>query len=167
MADNNKAILARKSPLTRTAALAGPGGLGVRSQLEVFVVFTDVTRTLLALKRAADWARDLHGRIRLIVPQVVPYPLDLEHPQVLREFNQHQLETIAAQQQVQTSVEMYLCRDVDVLLGQLLPENAAVVIARRRRWWPTHEAALARRLRRQGHEVILVPDHNSKEVHHA
>ena len=43
--------------------------------LEVVVLFTDVQGTLRALKTAAELARNLNGRIRLLAPQVVPYPL--------------------------------------------------------------------------------------------
>jgi hypothetical protein len=134
--------------------------------LEVVVMFTDVPSTLKALKTAAELARNLSGRIRLVVPSVVPYPLPLESPQVSKAFNQRRFQTLAAQgsaaARIDTRVELYLCRDRDTALCQALPPEALVVIGARRSWLPTREKALAAKLRRKGHHVILVDSERNK-----
>ena len=127
-----------------------------RSTLEVTVVFTKVPATLRALKMAAELAHNLNGRIRLLVPQVVPYPLPLEKPTLSEEFNRRRLQTLASQGSIDTCVELCLCRDRDAALCQALEPEALVVIGLRRSWWPTAEKALIRKLRRKGHNVILV-----------
>ena len=127
-----------------------------RSTLEVTVVFTKVPATLRALKMAAELAHNLNGRIRLLVPQVVPYPLPLERPAVSAEFSRRRLQTLASQGSIDTRVEVWLCRDRSDELCQALKPDALVVIGVRRSWWPAAEKALARKLRRKGHEVILV-----------
>jgi hypothetical protein len=127
-----------------------------RSTLEVTVVFTKVPATLRALKMAAELAHNLNGRIRLLVPQVVPYPLPLEKPTLSEEFNRRRLQTLASQGSIDTRVEVWLCRDRYDALCRALEPDAIVVIGVRRSWWPAAEKALARRLRRKGHEVILV-----------
>src|ERR1035438_468920 len=127
-----------------------------RSTLEVTVVFTKVPATLRALKMAAELAHNLNGRIRLLVPQVVPYPLPLERPAVSAEFSRRRLQTLASQGSIDTRVEVWLCRDRSDALCQALKPDALVVIGVRRSWWPAAEKALARKLRRKGHEVILV-----------
>ena len=127
-----------------------------RSTLEVTVVFTKVPATLRALKMAAELAHNLSGRIRLLVPQVVPYPLPLERPAVSAEFSRRRLQTLASQGSIDTRVEVWLCRDRSDALCQALKPDALVVIGVRRSWWPAAEKALARKLRRKGHEVILV-----------
>src|ERR1700733_9615940 len=52
------------------------------SKLNISVVFTSVKATLGALKEAGNLAKSLGGRITLIVPQIVPYPLPLTRPPV-------------------------------------------------------------------------------------
>jgi hypothetical protein len=126
------------------------------SRLEVTVVFTHIPGTLWALKRATELARDLNGWIRLLVPQVVPYPLPLTSPPILVEFNERRFRNIASKQPIDTRVEIYLCRDVEVVLTSKLRPKSLVVMGARKSWWPTAEKALARRLRRAGHQVIFV-----------
>ena len=143
---------APKSP--ETANPIGP--------FEVVVMFTDVPGTLKALKTAAELAHNLNGRIRILAPQVVPYPLPLESPQVSTEFNERRFQTIARQSRIETRVDVRLCRDrVDALCQALEPE-ALVVIGVHRSWWPSSEKALAGKLRRKGHHVIVVDSERSK-----
>lgn len=125
-------------------------------QLNVAVVFTSVDSTLAALKEAAALANSLGARIRLVVPQVVPYPLPLESPPILVDFNENRFRVMASQSPVETSVQVYLCRDrVEMLLHMLSP-SSLVVIGGRKKWWPTSETLMARRLRQAGHKVIFI-----------
>jgi hypothetical protein len=133
-----------------------------RSALEVTVVFTKVPATLRALKTAAELAHNLNGRIRLLVPQVVPYPLPLERPAIPAGFHGKRLQTLASQGSVDTRVEVWLCRDRYDALCQALGPEALVVMGARPSWWPTAEKALVRKLRRRGHEVILVDSRRSE-----
>lgn len=127
---------------------AGPG-------LNIAVVFTSVEATLAALREAGTLASSLSARITLLVPQVVPYPLALETPPVLIEFNEKRFRTIASQSPVETVVQIYLCRDGLETLTNVLNPGSIVVIGGRKRWWPTREKKLARQLRRAGHEVVF------------
>ena len=132
-----------------------PLGDEADQQLNIAVVFTSVESTLAALKEAGNLANSLGARIRLVVPQVVPYPLPLESPPVLVEFNENRFRVIASESPVETSVQIYLCRDrIDTLTSVLKP-GSIVVVGGRRRWWPTKDEVLARQLRRAGHEVIF------------
>ena len=56
-------------------------------KLNISVVFTSIESTLAALKEAGTLAYSLGARITLLVPQVVPYPLALETPPVLIDFD--------------------------------------------------------------------------------
>jgi hypothetical protein len=146
---------------------SGSGGTRQRLEkacraLDVVVMFTDVPSTLRALKTAAELAYSLNGRIRLVAPQVVPYPLPLESPQVSRKFSERRFQTIASGSCIETSVEVRLCRDREEACCQALEPEALVVIGARRSWWPTPEKALARKLPRKGHQVILVDSKPSK-----
>ena len=50
-----------------------------------------------ALWSAGRLARDLDAHIEIIVPEIVPYPLPLDEPPVLRSFWNHRYRTIVEQ----------------------------------------------------------------------
>jgi hypothetical protein len=131
-----------------------PAAIEADRRLNISVVFTSVEATLAALKEAGALARSLSARITVVVPQVVPFPLPLETPPVLLDFNERRFRQIAAQSPVETAVQIYLCRDGVATLMKVLTPSSLVVIGGRRRWWPTRERSLVRRLRKAGHEVV-------------
>ena len=125
------------------------------AKLNIEVVFTTIEGTLSALRNAADLAKRLSARITLVVPQVVPYPCPLESPPVLLDWTERRFHVLAEHYAVETTVQIYLCRDrIDTLLAMLKP-HSMVVIGGRRRWWPTFESKLQRKMSRAGHEVIF------------
>jgi hypothetical protein len=125
------------------------------SKLDISVIFTSVEATLTALKEAGTLAATLGGRITIIVPQVVPYPLPLASPPVLVDFNERRLRVIASHCRVETRVSIYLCRDPLETLKSVLKPGSLVVIGTQRHWWPTREKRLASKLRRTGYEVVV------------
>jgi hypothetical protein len=125
------------------------------SKLDISVVFTSVDATLAALNEAGNLATSLGGRITLIVPQIVPYPLPLTRPPVLVDFNERRLRVMASGCRVETRVSIYLCRDPLETLKSVLKPHSVVVVGSRKRWWPTAEKRLAAQLRRAGHEVVV------------
>ena len=127
-----------------------------QSRLNISVVFTSVETTLGALKTAGALANRLSGRITLVVPQVVPFPLPLDSPPVLIDWNERRFSVIASQSPVETEVRLYLCRDRLEMLANMLSPRSLVVVGARKRWWRfTAERKVARILRRMGHEVVL------------
>jgi hypothetical protein len=134
---------------------ARPVGEEADQKLNIAVVFTSVESTLAALKEAGNLANSLSARITLVVPQVVPYPLPLETPPVLVEFNENRFRVMASKSPVETSVQIYLCRDRFETLTSVLKPGSIVVVGGRKRWWPTKDEVLARRLRRAGYEVLF------------
>jgi len=141
-----------------TPATGHPAHTGIDEAergLNISVVFTSVEATLEALKEAGTLASSLGAKITLLVPQVVPYPLPLETPPVLVDFNERRFQVIAGLSPVETRVQVYLCRDKLETLTTALSPGSIVVLGGRRRWWPTHDEVLARALRRAGYEVIF------------
>ena len=129
----------------------------VEPLLNVVVIFTSVRATVAALRKAGGLASHLNSRITLIVPQVVPYPLSLGEPPVLKAWNERRFRVLANESPVETSVRIYLCRDRFELLPSVLePRSLVVVGGSKGRWWPRPEKRLARMLRRAGHEVVVV-----------
>jgi hypothetical protein len=125
------------------------------SKLDISVVFTSIEATLTALKEAGNLASSLGGRITLIVPQIVPYPLPLTSPPVLIDFSERRLRVIASNSKVETRVSIYLCRDPLEILRSVLRPHSLVVIGSRKSWWPTAEKRLAAKLRHFGHQVVV------------
>ncbi len=149
-------------PLSLEKILAPASGRPSRPPLEessqslnIAVVFTSMDATLAALKEAGELANSLGAHIELLVPQVVPYPLPLQSPPVLVEFNQNRLRAMASESPVETSVHLYLCRDRFDTLVSVLKPGSIVVLGGQRRWWPTQDEILARQLRRAGYEVFF------------
>jgi hypothetical protein len=126
--------------------------------LEVVVIYTGVKQTLAALRTAGGLARGLNARIRLIVPQVVPYPAPLEEPPVQKSFAERRFRTIAEEAAIDTKIDIWLCRNRETVLSEhLKPRSIVVIAAARQRWWrPSRERRLARILRKQMHQVVLV-----------
>jgi hypothetical protein len=122
--------------------------------LEVVVVHTTVEGTLQALRVAAQLARGLHARIRLLVPQVVPYPLPLDGPAIALDFTNRRFRTMASGASIDTSVDIRLGRDRGEILESALDVRSLVVVCRGRGWWPTSERRLARKLESLGHQVV-------------
>lgn len=137
------------------------------AKLEVVVIFTGVKQTLAALRAAAGLAQGLSARIRLVVPQPVPFPAQLDEPPVQRDFAERQFRTLAEQSAIETNVEIRLCRDWETGAIEGLDPRSIVVMGARMRWWPgLRERRLARALQERGHQVLLVLS-NNKEAHNA
>jgi hypothetical protein len=153
---NNMSLAIEKLLAPRTGHPARPIGEEADRKLNIAVVFTSVEPTLAALQEAGNLANNLGARITLVVPQVVPYPLPLETPPILVQFNERRFQVIAQESPAETSVQIYLCRDRLQMLLRWLSPNSLVVIGGRKKWWPTSEKLLARRLRQAGHKVIFI-----------
>lgn len=125
-------------------------------QLDVLVLFTSVHATLPALTCAAKLAKGLCAQIRLLVPQIVPYPLPLEKPAVHPEVLDRRFHALIGHASVDVNVDIRLCRDPWEAIEQALPNRSIVVMGIKSHWWPTKETWLARKLRKHGHEVVVV-----------
>jgi hypothetical protein len=123
--------------------------------LEVVVLHTDTKRTLEALKAAANLAQGLTARIRLVVPQVVPYPLPVNAPDVPAAFTGRRFHALVSGARIDTYVDIRLGREKREILESALRPHSMVVLGGRRRWWPNEESSLAHRLERMGHHVVF------------
>jgi hypothetical protein len=133
-----------------------PGTNGPDGKLEITVIFTSAEATVAAIDRAAALLNGLNGRISVVAAQFVPYPLPLERPPVLVDFNKRRLIEIASESPVETTVHLYLCRWRSETIASALKPGTVVVIGGRKRWLPTWEKSLARKLRRTGFTVIFL-----------
>ena len=125
-------------------------------KLRINVLFTDFAATEVALRCALELAIGLEAEINIIVPHVVPYPLDLESPAVALEFTCTRLRMLAGPVRADPYVYVYLCRDVMDLLRTILPAHSIVVLGSRKQWlakWRT--GRITRKLTNNGCQIIL------------
>ena len=119
------------------------------------MIFTGSAYTSGALSMVAGVAEKLSVRICILAAHVVPYPLPLAQPCVDPKFLQRSLLGLALSYNVDTSVQVCLCRDSVETLNQILPADAIVVIGGRKRWWQTAEQRLAGALAQQERTVFF------------
>jgi hypothetical protein len=125
--------------------------VSLQATMEIVVFHTTVAETLQALKTAAHLAQGLSARIRLLVLEVVPYPLPLDHPDVTLPFTHRRFRTLAENASVETNVDIHLVRDREKALASILEPHSIVVIGTHRNWWPNR---LEKRLQRAGHQLV-------------
>jgi hypothetical protein len=136
----------RPSPAEPRVSSNGP-------RLDLKVIFTDLRRTAAALATARTMARGLGARITLLAAQVVPYPLPVAAPDVPVEFTERMLNSILPDNDdADTTVEIYLCRDRNETIRRALaPDSVVIIGARRWRDW-----RLTRILRHDGRQVVAI-----------
>jgi len=122
----------------------------------VVVLFTSTNRTLKALESARSLANTLCLPIVVLATPVVPYPLELEEPQVPFNFKIGNFAETAKQYPEDISVVAYNCRDRMQALKQVLPPDSPVLVGIRKRWWPTCDEQLAKDLGGAGYSVTVV-----------
>ncbi|MGA9882380.1 MAG: hypothetical protein WBQ34_01545 [Candidatus Acidiferrales bacterium] len=127
--------------------------------LEVNVIFTNMEATAAALSATESFARDLGARIRLRAGIVVPVQLPLDQPLVSVNFFEQALRKLmhsSESDEFERTIHLYICRDWNDTLVEVLKPDSVVVIGFRKRRWPTAESRLARALRAKGIRVMLV-----------
>jgi hypothetical protein len=120
----------------------------------VTVLFTDVCHTLDALRLAATLGSGLNAKIRILVPVVVPWPLELDRAQVDSAHLERRLTTFADGAAVPTRISIVYCRDREQAIARYLDPHSIVVIGWSRRRLFDGTGRLARRLRALGHHVV-------------
>jgi hypothetical protein len=122
--------------------------------LEITVLHTNAGATSKAIQTAAQLTKGLAADIRLLVLQVVPYPLPLETPDVPLEFTRQRFLEMASHANVEVRVDIRVGRDRHVLLESALNPASVVLIGGKRGWWPTPESRVTRLLKRLGCQVV-------------
>jgi hypothetical protein len=125
-------------------------------RLEVKVLFTTHDGTIAALKLASTLSAQLgrHAVVLLLYP--VPYTLPLSWPAVSKEFLEQRIRALERETPSEITVRIYICRSPRRSLSRILPPRSLIVVGGRKRWWGSYEQRVARRLTRDGHEVIFV-----------
>jgi hypothetical protein len=124
-------------------------------RLRIYVLFTEMRETVVALESAVALSAGLPSEITLIVPVLVPYPLPLEEPPVSLGFLCRRITQLAAGVTMEIEAFVYLCRDPAITIAEALDRESLVVIGRHKRWLLGRSPSVARKLRQKGHHVVL------------
>jgi hypothetical protein len=133
-------------------------GLAAKA-LEVNIIFTNEQATAAALKAAGALALDLGVCLRVRAAIAVPYALPLDRPLVPVRITEHLLSDLVGRMEhpgLESTINLYLCRNRLQTLSRVLPSNSVVVIGGRKHWFPTAESRMAKTLRSQGHRVVFI-----------
>jgi hypothetical protein len=134
------------------------------SKIVVTVLFTSQAATARALGAAIRLAKGFRTTIEIVVPKVVPFPLELDHPAIDSGTFLSQVCELAAGVPVETAVHLCLGREVKQILWTVLKPNSIVVIGEREPSWLGKYHRLSESLRARGHHVIFTTPRNG---HHA
>jgi hypothetical protein len=131
--------------------------------LDLVVPFTTPDLTRIAIKAAERLSPGLHASVRLLKVQLVPFPL--QQSPVHLGFLKRQLE--AFQSELPLSAHILLAREYEPDLMRALGPGSIVILASKCRPWRTRSESLAAKLRRGGHQVVLVYARPDEETPHA
>ncbi len=113
-------------------------------QLDLVVPYTTPGLTQAALRAANRLGAGLDSAVRLVKVQVVPFPLDLQHPPVPVEFLEQQLKNLFGEVPcAHLSSEIRFAREMEQGLRGTLRFRSLVVLASKRRPWRTRTERLA------------------------
>jgi hypothetical protein len=127
-----------------------------KAPLEINVVLGGLENAESVLHTAASFATGLHAKLTIHFPRVVPYPLPLKSPPVSVELVERNLLELSARQAIETSANVYFCRDRSDTIREILKPGSLVILNVKRQWLGSFEKTLSRRLLRDGHRVVVV-----------
>jgi hypothetical protein len=124
--------------------------------LWLVIPFTTPELTWAALRHAGA-CTDLDVHVSLVDIQVVPFPCQLDQPQINKEFSQRRLQEMLRESRLPGQAAVVYTRDWLEGFRRMLEPRSLVILATRKRWRPTREQKLAHALSKAGHQVMLLP----------
>ena len=129
-------------------------------RLQIFVLFNGPEATTVALRTANSFASGLGGDILIAAPQLVPYPLPLNSPDIDREALLRQINQSVQESHIACPIRKVLisyARDCRDAWRELLPSHCIVVVGKPAWRFPIlrlHAWLSVKSLSRLGHEVV-------------
>lgn len=124
--------------------------------LSVAVLHCSLTGTRAALMVAQHWLRTAAGT-HLLVLQVVPSSSPLSNVPAQLKSTIRRVGALASSLETKPELRIFLCRDRFETLRRVLQPHSLVLVGGRADRVMMKEGPLARALRDDGHEVLLVP----------
>ena len=148
-------------PITRTrtggATSAAPGPEPTTwAPRQVYVVFTDLDETLLAVRVAKRLASAIGGGVTVVHFRPIGFGAPLEHPAGSSPVETDAFRARLAAEDCDARVCVCLCRDARQAIRSVFDGHSLIVIGGRRRWWPTPSDRWRRMLEALGYLVVFV-----------
>ena len=134
------------------------------SKIVITVLFTTQASTSRALDAAIRLAKGFDTTIEIVVPEVVPFPLDLDRPPIDTGTLLRQVCELTDGVPVETAVHLCLGREVEQILWTVLKPDSIVVIGEREPLWLGKYHRLSESLRARGHHVIFTNPRSRKHA---
>src|SRR5262249_29351427 len=126
------------------------GALTADSQPTIHVFATTFDGTRAALAAAVPLARGSSAKLVLIVPRIVPYPLELDAPCESTTFVVKQYAAAIERLGGNATIDVCACRRLDDIVTRVVAAGSTIVVGGPvGRWLTTPEERLANRLSRQ------------------
>jgi hypothetical protein len=125
------------------------------TQPTVHVLATSVDGTRAALATAIPLARGSRGRLVVLVPQIVPYPLAVDGPTDATAFTERRYRDLVEEVDGDAEVRVCLCRALRDVVQAIPPASTVVVGGRSGGVMASREERLARRLTRLGYHTVF------------
>ena len=134
------------------------------SRIVITVLFTTQESTASALDAAIRLAKGFDTTIEIVVPEIVPFPLDVDHPAINTGTLLRRVCELTNGVPVETAVHLCLGRELEQILGTVLKPDSIVVIGEREPLWLGKYHRISEYLRARGHQVIFTIPRNKRHA---
>ena len=121
----------------------------------VYVVFTSVDETMVALRAAAAFARPLGTPVTLVHLRTVPFALPVDAPTGISPIETQGFVDRLAAEGVEVQVRVCLCRTERDAVRAAFKNHCLIVVGAHRSVWRRSSARLHRLLEQAGHYVVV------------
>lgn len=132
----------------------------------VYVVFTSIEETLLAVRVAAGFANALGLPVTVVHFQLVPYPLPMDHPADRSPIESEEFRSGVKNLDLDLQLRTYVCRSDREAIPRAFRAHSLILVSNRRRWWTSRSSRWSRTLEAAGHFVVSVDATEHKEPFH-
>ncbi len=124
----------------------------------VYVLFTSLDETVMAIRAASRLAKALSSRLIVVHLRAVAFGAPLDTPSGLSPVETEEFKARLEAEGCEAEIRVCLCRDTRGVIPAVLERPSLVVVGRHRRWWPTMADRWRRTLEAAGHLVVVVDE---------
>ena len=129
--------------------------VNAQTQPALYVLATSFDGMRAALTTGVPLARGSHARLVVLVPQIVPYPLEVDGPTDATAFTERRYRDLVRAAHGDAEIRVCLCRSPRDVVKSIPACSTVVVGGRTGSIWPSDEERLSRQLIREGHHAVF------------
>jgi hypothetical protein len=126
----------------------------------VYVLYTSIEETFMALRVASGFARELDVPLILVHYRAVPYPLAVDRPTGISPVEAEAFQERLRAEHLDVDCRVCLCRDEFRAVANGFNRPSLIVLGRARHWWPVRPRTdrWRQRLEAAGHFVVVAQE---------